>query len=125
MTLYLVHFSSLGNGIVAMAMNQRPWLRAAYDKALDSYDGLIMPTIPFVARALPKPNLSVTDHMKEVLINTQNTGQINFSGHPALSLNVGKALPEEDDVSLCFLPFKVTFPLQIIFVISLALYILL
>jgi len=84
-------------GLIAMAMNQRPLLRAAYDRALEKYDGLIMPTIPSVARKVPPANLSVLSFLGEAFSNTQNTGMQNLSGHPAISLPVGKVLPEDKE----------------------------
>ena len=50
-----------------MAMNQRPWLRAAYDRALVNYDGLIMPTVKFVAREVPPTNQGFMTYIEEAL----------------------------------------------------------
>ena len=41
--------STLGGAPYARAQNLRPWLRAAYDRALDDVDVLLMPTTPFRA----------------------------------------------------------------------------
>lgn len=82
-------------------MNQRVWVRQAYDKALQTYDGLIMPTIPFVARKLPPANMDVTSFIAEALANTMNTSIANLTGHPAITLNVGKVLPESSDEVSC------------------------
>ena len=41
-------------------MNQRPWLRRAYDRWLQVYDVLVMPTIPFVAKKFPDRRCSVS-----------------------------------------------------------------
>ena len=107
-------------------MNQRPWLRRAYDKWLQQYDVLIMPTIPFVAHKLPNPSCSLTGELYNMgvilsclatihivfnvflsliaefvtaaLCNVQNTSVFNMTGHPTMSLNVGSAVP--DDVSI-------------------------
>ena len=94
-----LHYYSIDGGLIAMAMNQRPLLRAAYDRALEKYDGLIMPTIPSVARKVPPANSSVLSFLGEAFSNTQNTGMQNLSGHPAISLPVGKVLPEDEEVS--------------------------
>ena len=40
-------------GFYAMVMNRRPGLRQAHDEVLQKYDGLIIPTIPCVARKQP------------------------------------------------------------------------
>ena len=85
----------LDGALLAMAMNQRPWLRAAYDRASEKYDGLIIPTIKFVAREVPPTNQGFMTFIAEALKNTVNTGISNLTGHPAISLNVGKALPED------------------------------
>lgn len=86
-----------------MAMNQRPLLRAAYNRALEKYDGLIMPTIKSVARKVPPANLGILGFIGEAFYNTSNTGMQNLTGHPAISLAVGKVLPEDEDVS--YAPF--------------------
>ena len=39
----------LGGAAYARAQNLRPWLRAAYDRALDDIDVLLFPTVPFRA----------------------------------------------------------------------------
>ena len=86
-----------------MANNMRPWIQAAYDKALEKYDGLIMPTIKCVARKVPPADMGVIDFISEAFYNTGNTGKQNLTGHPVISLNVGKVLPEDDEVRLSIL----------------------
>ena len=44
---------------MARAMNMRSTIKKAYNKALETYDVLIMPTIPFVATRLPDLDLSI------------------------------------------------------------------
>ena len=38
---------------------------------------------------------SLTEHINQTLINTENTGMFSLTGHPTLSLNIGKVLPED------------------------------
>ena len=75
----------------AKAKNQVHALRAAYDRAFEKYDLLLMPTT--VRTAVKNPD-SLAEASKEVLIdcafsNTFNTCQFNATGHPAMSLPCG------------------------------------
>ncbi|KAF6025113.1 hypothetical protein EB796_016592 [Bugula neritina] len=85
-----------GSQIVARAMNCRPTLRKAYNDVLEKYDALIMPTIPFVAVKLPPLDLTPKEFIDEVgQFKNINTAPFNLTGHPALSLNVGKVQPDD------------------------------
>ena len=84
-----------------MVMNRRPGLRQAHEEVLQKYDGLIIPTIPSVARKQPSSeDLDVLGFIKEAFYPSANTGVANLTGHPAISLNVGMALPETEEVSI-------------------------
>ena len=84
-----------------MVMNRRPGLRQAHDEVLQKYDGLIIPTIPSVARKQPSSeDLDVLGFIKEAFYPSVNTGVANLTGHPAISLNVGMTLPETKEVSI-------------------------
>ena len=84
-----------------MVMNRRPGLRQAHEEALQKYDGLIIPTIPSVARKQPSSeDLDVLGFIKEAFYPSSNTGVANLTGHPAISLNVGMTLPESEEVSI-------------------------
>ena len=84
-----------------MVMNRRPGLRQAHDEVLQKYDGLIIPTIPSVARKQPSAeDLVVLGFIKEAFYPSANTGVANLTGHPAISLNVGMTLPETEEVSV-------------------------
>ena len=66
-------------------------LRAAYDKAFDKYDLLLMPT---TVRTASKNPTSLAEATNEELVgyafnNTFNTCQFNSTGHPAMSLPCG------------------------------------
>ncbi|XP_067945428.1 amidase-like isoform X2 [Watersipora subatra] len=84
-----------GAQIVARAMNMRSTIRKAYDDVLETYDALIMPTIPYVAPKLPKPDMTLKEFVKNACGNLKNTQLFNLTGHPSLSLNVGMAMPED------------------------------
>ncbi|KAF6025111.1 hypothetical protein EB796_016590 [Bugula neritina] len=84
-----------GSQIVARAMNCRPTLRKAYNDVLEKYDALIMPTIPFVAVKLPPLDLTPKEFIRALQSPVVNVTPFNLTGHPALSLNVGKVKPDD------------------------------
>jgi amidase len=76
--------------LYAKAQNLRPWLRAAYDRALADVDVLLMPTTPWRAHSLsPEPGLA--DKVLRGWANLSNTYPTDMSGHPALSLPLAAA----------------------------------
>ena len=84
-----------------MVMNRRPGLRQAHEEALQKYDGLIIPTIPSVARKQPSSeDLDVLGFIKEAVYPAAYTAVANLTGLPAISLNVGMTLPEAGEVSV-------------------------
>ena len=74
----------------AKAQNLRRLWRAAYDKAFESYDVLVMPTTPMKAHAvIPNPDSrALLDNAWDMLTNT---APFNATGHPALSIPCGKS----------------------------------
>ena len=74
----------------AKAQNIRRLWRAAYDKALASFDVLVMPTTPITAHPLVRDADSRTllDHAWGML---SNTSPFNATGHPGLSIPCGKS----------------------------------
>ncbi len=76
----------------AKAQRLRPRLREAYSAALREFDVLLMPTVPFRATRLPSPGCSFEDTVARARdrIDT-NTGPLDASGHPALSVPCGLA----------------------------------
>ena len=76
--------------LYAKAQNLRPWLRAAYDRALAEADVLLFPTTPglphLVAAGLPLSAWVLRGW--GVLANTYPT---DMTGHPALSLPLAEA----------------------------------
>lgn len=76
--------------LYAKAQNLRPWLRGAYDRALDGVDALLMPTTPWRAHELaPEPPLA--DKVLRGWANLSNTYPTDMTGHPALSLPLAAA----------------------------------
>ena len=69
----------LGGHLAARAMNMRPTLRKAYDKVFETFDVLIMPTIPFVAPELPSYNMRLSG---TIAIN-----YIKYAGLPSVSIS--------------------------------------
>jgi amidase len=73
----------------AKAQNLSRTLRAAYDAALEKFDILVMPTVPFKARKLPDPDASIETKVQVANEPLYNTAPFDVTGHPALSLPVG------------------------------------
>ena len=75
----------------AKAQNVRHLLTEAYDEALERFDVLVMPTIPFRATPIPPPDCSLEDYMfySQNLVN--NTCQGDVTGHPSISVPCGMA----------------------------------
>ena len=82
-------------GLYGRTVNIGRRIRDAYEKAFEKFDVLVMPTTPFVAprhgvRAPPKKSFEPSTGM------TSNTAVFNVTGHPALSIPVGKSPAKED-----------------------------
>jgi amidase len=76
--------------LYAKAQNLRPWLRTAYDQALESVDALLLPTTPWRAHELA-PHLPLADRVLRGWANLSNTYPTDMTGHPALSLPLAEA----------------------------------
>src|SRR5262249_52156350 len=74
----------LGAGY-AMAQNRVGWLRAAYDRVLEGADLLVLPTCPVRAHRVD-PDLSTSERVIRGWGVLSNTGPLNVTGHPAISL---------------------------------------
>jgi amidase len=70
--------------IYAKAQNLRPWLRAAYDRALEDVDLLLMPTTPGLPHA--DMSMSISARVKRGWAVLANTYPTDLTGHPALTL---------------------------------------
>ncbi|KAL3857309.1 hypothetical protein ACJMK2_011990 [Sinanodonta woodiana] len=77
------------NRFYAMGQNQNVMLTKAYNKALETYDVLVMPTLPFKASKLPTSKETRQDRLNLALKMIKNTAPFDITGHPALTVNVG------------------------------------
>jgi amidase len=82
-------FEQGGGKYYAMARNLSYELRAAYDRALADYDVLVMPTLPYVAREIPSPDVSLAGYLDTALSMLANTAPFDVTGHPACSVPAG------------------------------------
>ena len=76
--------------VYARAQNARPDLIAAYDRALDGADVLLMPTTPGVAHVYD-PDMPVHDQLMRGWALLANTAPTDMTGHPALSMPAAEA----------------------------------
>ena len=70
----------------AKAQNLRRKLRAEYDRALNKFDLLLMPTTPMKATPLPSVSASVPLICKRAFESGPNTCPTDLTGHPAMSI---------------------------------------
>ncbi len=73
----------------AKAQNLVRRLRAAYDAVLESYDLLLMPTLPLTATKLPDENAPVAEIVERGFEILPNTAPFDCTHHPAMSLPCG------------------------------------
>lgn len=78
-----------GYSYISKAMEALPLVRAAYDKALEQVDVLLMPTTPTTAPRLPAAGASVEECMAAAFGPLINTMPFNSTHHPALSVPCG------------------------------------
>ena len=74
----------------AKGQNLKPLVKQAYDAALETFDLLAMPTIPFPATKIPAPGCSREEYVDAALNMQHNTCPFDVSGHPALTVPCGK-----------------------------------
>jgi amidase len=72
------------------AQNVALAVRAAYDRALEQADVLVMPTVATRPPKLPPADVSFAQSMKLSDGGALNTPQFDLTGHPALSVPCGK-----------------------------------
>ncbi len=84
-----------GGGAYARASNVRPQINAAVDSALDRYDVLCYPTLPFPAKEIPSADAPIVDYVARALEMIPNTAVSNVTGNPDLTVPVagGKGMP--------------------------------
>ncbi|KAL1602591.1 hypothetical protein SLS60_006007 [Paraconiothyrium brasiliense] len=84
--LYAVqHFPLL----LAKATNLSRQLRDAYDTALNEFDLLLTPTLPYVSTSHAVPDAAPLEQIKKQVGLTSNTAPFNQSGHPVLAMPIG------------------------------------
>jgi amidase len=72
------------------AQNLRVLLRRAYDDALQQFDALAMPTIPFTATPIPPVDAPLNTVIDTALNMQANTCSFDVSGHPAFTAPCGR-----------------------------------
>jgi len=72
------------------AQNLRVLLRRAYDEALEKFDVLAMPTIPFTATPIPPADAPLGTAIDVALNMQANTCSFDVSGHPAFTVPCGR-----------------------------------
>jgi amidase len=70
----------------AKSQNLRRSLREAYDRVLDEYDLLAMPTMPFRATPIPPADCSREEYVGRALDMVGNTSPFDASGNPAMTV---------------------------------------
>jgi len=75
----------------AMARNLAFKVRSSYDQALNSFDVLVMPTLPMVATPLVTASDSRETYISRALEMIPNTAPFDVSGHPATTVPAGLA----------------------------------
>ncbi|KAK8022493.1 hypothetical protein PG993_013260 [Apiospora rasikravindrae] len=75
--------------LLGKATNLTRKLKDEYYKALDKYDVLITPTMPFLPPKLPAGDASIKQLMQNSAGASLNTSAFNITGMPAISLPVG------------------------------------
>jgi amidase len=72
------------------AQNLRGLLRRGYDEALEKFDVLAMPTIPFTATPIPPADAPLGTAIDVALNMQANTCSFDVSGHPAFTVPCGR-----------------------------------
>lgn len=71
------------------AQNMRHLVKDAYDKALQTYDVLAMPTTPFTATEMVGRDAPVLETVGSALNMVRNTCVADLTGHPSISIPCG------------------------------------
>lgn len=75
--------------LLAKATNLSRKLRNSYDAALEEFDVLITPTLPYVATSHAAPNATPIQQISKQIGLTSNTAPFNQTGHPVLAIPIG------------------------------------
>ncbi|RAO70613.1 uncharacterized protein BHQ10_006625 [Talaromyces amestolkiae] len=89
------HYSTLYPKVVNLMRK----LRDDYDKALEQYDVLVMPTTITESNKLPATDASPLEHINASKGKLENTSPFNASGHPALAVPIG-LVPSRENPSI-------------------------
>lgn len=89
------HYSTLYPKVVNLMRK----LRDEYDKALEQYDVLVMPTTITESNMLPSTDASPLEYMDASKGKLENTSPFNASGHPALAVPIG-LVPSRENPSI-------------------------
>lgn len=81
--------NNFGPRFYGKALNISRRVTAAYDKALETYDLLLMPTTPMKATPLPAANASREEVVGRAFEMISNTSPFDISHHPAMSIPCG------------------------------------
>ena len=81
--------NNFGPRYYGKAVNVSRRLTAAYDKVLEDYDLLLMPTTPMKATPLPAPGASREECVARALEMITNTSPFDITHHPAMSVPCG------------------------------------
>ncbi|XP_046329795.1 amidase-like isoform X2 [Haliotis rufescens] len=77
------------NKFYAKGQNLNMMLTSEYDRVLEKYDVIVMPTLPYKASKLPGKDATPAELLKVSLSMIPNTSPFDCTGHPALSINAG------------------------------------
>ena len=80
-----------GRALYAKSLRLRAQARAIYDRALDRFDALVMPTTPVTAPRLPSEGAGFLELYAAGGGGIGNTMQFDVTGHPALSVPCGQS----------------------------------
>ena len=64
-------------------------MKAAYDRAFQDVDLLLMPTLPLKATTIPSPEASREEYVARALEMIPNTAPFDVTGHPAMTVPCG------------------------------------
>tara|TARA_B100000767_G_scaffold249328_1_gene250808 strand:+ start:9612 stop:11132 length:1521 start_codon:yes stop_codon:yes gene_type:complete len=78
-----------GSRYYGKAMNQTRLLTAAYDKVLNEYDLLVMPTTAIKSQPIPAPDASREEIVQRAFEMLANTSPFDITHHPAMSIPCG------------------------------------
>jgi amidase len=71
------------------SQNLARMLRETYDKVLQDYDLLLMPTLPLKATKLPAPDAEIDEIIARGLEMIANTSPFDVTGHPSMNVPCG------------------------------------